>query len=76
MFRKTLAIVAHSWCGFQDDSGAMNMRLFHYSYKQKATLERASWIRCFGEAASVKTRFGNGPSGVCDFSSSTVWTTG
>lgn len=34
---------------FQDDSGEMNMRLFHYSYKQRTNLERASWIRCFGE---------------------------
>ena len=39
---------------FQDDSGAMNMRLFHYSYKQKTTLERAGWIRCFGEVRASK----------------------
>ena len=34
---------------FEDDSGRMSMRLFHYSYKQKTALERGSWIRCFGE---------------------------
>ncbi len=39
---------------FQDDSGAMQMVLFHYSFKQKSDLERASWIRCFGEARYSK----------------------
>ena len=42
---------------FQDDSGRMSMRLFHYSYKQKVMLERASWIRCFGEVRISKQGF-------------------
>ncbi len=33
----------------RDDSGHMRMVLFHYSSKQKTDIERASWIRCFGE---------------------------
>ncbi len=42
---------------FEDDSGRMNMRLFHYSYKQKQMLERASWVRCFGEVRLSKQGF-------------------
>ncbi len=38
----------------QDESGRMSMRLFHYSYKQKTMLEKASWIRCFGEVRYSK----------------------
>lgn len=39
---------------FQDDTDAMNMRLFHYSFKQKTSLERASWIRCFGQVRASR----------------------
>ncbi len=39
---------------FQDDSGEMQMILFHYSFKQKKDLERASWIRCYGEVRFSK----------------------
>ena len=42
---------------FRDESARMSMRLFHYSYKQKMMLERASWIRCFGEARLSKQGF-------------------
>src|SRR3972149_4609273 len=32
-----------------DGSGALTLRFFHFSAKQKENLERGIWIRCYGE---------------------------
>ncbi len=34
----------------RDPSGALTMRLFHFSQSQKRALEQGTWARCFGEA--------------------------
>ena len=32
-----------------DNSGALTMRMFHFSRSQQQGIEKAAWIRCFGE---------------------------
>lgn len=33
----------------EDDTGAMTVRLFHFSRAQQNGIERGAWLRCFGE---------------------------
>ena len=40
-----------------DGTGNMCMRLFHFSNRQKENLERAAWLRCFGEVRRMRTGY-------------------
>ena len=37
-------------CTLRDQGGLMTLRFFHFSVAQQRSLERADWLRCFGEA--------------------------
>lgn len=41
--RRSLIVRLH------DGTGAMNLRMFHYSYAQKQSFQIGSWVECFGE---------------------------
>ena len=40
-----------------DGTGNMCMRLFHFSNRQKESLERAAWLRCFGEVRWMRANY-------------------
>ncbi len=35
-------------CTLQDDSAEMTLRFFHFSQRQQQLLQRANWLRCYG----------------------------
>ena len=37
-------------CTLRDPGGVITLRFFHFSVAQQRSLERADWVRCFGEA--------------------------
>ena len=39
-------------CTLHDSGGMITLRFFHFSVAQQRNLERADWLRCFGEARS------------------------
>ena len=40
-----------------DESGTMTMRLFHFNHRQRESLERSDWIRCFGDVRMSRRQY-------------------